>query len=367
MRRNGDPRWPALLAGDLAIYGMDVGTFRATVVDAIDGIVAAHPGDTVAVVAHAGVINAYLGAHLGIEDRLIWSTLDYASVTRVIANRDGVRTDRRPQRTSPLTAANRREPARGEHTVSSWILNDTPSKVFPLYSRANVGEVFPDPISPLNATTGFLANLEPGWRAAYVACQVWDHDIYDDAVEHNPLACFGGYLFINMSLMRLFGVRVPGFSPEAVDFQYFGDMPGIPSYESEARAVRRERGVERPGRRLAGRRGPRGDGPGVARRRAGRGPGARSPARPDLTALSAGAAGRPDLNSGTPCSSGCSRPTSRSASRPASASERWPRPARRWACPSCRSRWWRGSATSTPRPPRCRCGTSAGWSPARPA
>jgi pyruvate,water dikinase len=35
--------------------------------------------------------------------------------------------------------------------------------------------------------------------------------------------------------MRLFGVRVPGFSPEAVDFQYFGDMPGIPSYESEAR------------------------------------------------------------------------------------------------------------------------------------
>ena len=119
--------------------------------------------------------------------------------------------------------------------MASWILNDTPSKVFPLYSRANVGEVFPDPISPLNATTGFLANLEPGWRAAYVACQVWDDDIYDRDVEHNPIACFGGYLFINMSLMRLLGVRVPGFSPEAVDFQYFGDMPGIPSYESEAR------------------------------------------------------------------------------------------------------------------------------------
>src|SRR3989440_326895 len=122
-----------------------------------------------------------------------------------------------------------------ERTVASWILNDTPSKAFPLYSRANVGEVFPAPISPLNATTGFLANLEPGWRAAYVACGVWDHDVYDAHVEHNPIACFGGYLFINMSLMRLFGVRVPGFSPEAVDAQYFGDMPGIPSYESEAR------------------------------------------------------------------------------------------------------------------------------------
>ena len=119
--------------------------------------------------------------------------------------------------------------------MASWILNDTPSKVFPLYSRANVGEVFPDPISPLNATAGFLANLEPGWRKAFVGCQVWGDDIYDTAVEHNPLACFHGYLFINMSLMRLFGVRVPGFSPEAVDAQYFGDMPGIPSYESEAR------------------------------------------------------------------------------------------------------------------------------------
>ena len=119
--------------------------------------------------------------------------------------------------------------------MNDWILNDTPSKVFPLYSRANVGEVFPDPITPLNATAGFLANLEPGWRDAYVECQVWDHDIYDPSVEHNPIVCFGGYLFINMSLMRLFGVRVPGFSPEAVDLQYFGDMPGIPSYESERR------------------------------------------------------------------------------------------------------------------------------------
>src|SRR5439155_5700732 len=125
-----------------------------------------------------------------------------------------------PQRASPPLRSTGECESESERTVASWILNDTPSKVFPLYSRANVGEVFPDPISPLNATTGFLSNLEPGWKAAFVACEVWGDDIYDTAVEHNPLACFGGYLFINMSLMRLFGVRVPGFSPEAVDFQY---------------------------------------------------------------------------------------------------------------------------------------------------
>jgi pyruvate,water dikinase len=113
--------------------------------------------------------------------------------------------------------------------------NDPASKIYRLTSRANVGEVFPDPITPLNATVGFLYNLEPGWRDAFVNCGVWDHDIYDNDVPHNPLINFNGYLYLNMSLMRLFGVRVPGFSPEAVDLQYFGDMPGIPSYESEAR------------------------------------------------------------------------------------------------------------------------------------
>jgi 2,3-bisphosphoglycerate-dependent phosphoglycerate mutase len=92
MARTGDARYAALISGDLAVYGTDVATFRSTVVAAIDGIVAGHPGDTVAVVSHAGVINAYLGAHLGIERRLIWSALDYASVTRVLASQAGART-----------------------------------------------------------------------------------------------------------------------------------------------------------------------------------------------------------------------------------------------------------------------------------
>ena len=92
LRRTNDPRYEALITGDLAVYGMDVATFRAAVVEAVDGIVDRHPGETVAVVSHAGVINAYLGVHLGIEKRLIWSAISYAGVTRVTANRDGVRT-----------------------------------------------------------------------------------------------------------------------------------------------------------------------------------------------------------------------------------------------------------------------------------
>lgn len=119
--------------------------------------------------------------------------------------------------------------------MTAWPISNETSKVFPLYSRANVGEIFPDPITPLNASLGFQHTLEPGWRDAFIACGVWDDDLYDDSVDFNILPAFGSYLYINMSLMRLFGVRVPGMGAEAVDLQYFGDMPGIPSYESEKR------------------------------------------------------------------------------------------------------------------------------------
>jgi probable phosphoglycerate mutase len=90
LRRTGDPRWTAMAAGDLEVFGTDSETFRAEVAAAIGAIVDAHPGETVAVVAHAGVINAYLGGMLEI-DRLLWVELDYAAICRVAISRRGVR------------------------------------------------------------------------------------------------------------------------------------------------------------------------------------------------------------------------------------------------------------------------------------
>jgi 2,3-bisphosphoglycerate-dependent phosphoglycerate mutase len=90
LRRTDDARWAAMAAGDLTVYGTDADTFRAGVSAALETIVAAHPGDTVAVVCHAGVINAYLGGVLGI-DRLLWVELNYASISRLAVSRSGVR------------------------------------------------------------------------------------------------------------------------------------------------------------------------------------------------------------------------------------------------------------------------------------
>ena len=47
-----------------------------------------------------------------------------------------------------------------------WVADSTLSARYPIYTRANVGEVFPDPVTPLTFDSGlWLAEL--GWRDAW--------------------------------------------------------------------------------------------------------------------------------------------------------------------------------------------------------
>jgi broad specificity phosphatase PhoE len=50
---------------DLSPWGTDADTFRARITAAFDRIISAHPGQSVVVVAHGGVINAYAGSLIG--------------------------------------------------------------------------------------------------------------------------------------------------------------------------------------------------------------------------------------------------------------------------------------------------------------
>lgn len=111
-----------------------------------------------------------------------------------------------------------------------WIVNAPPSERFPLYTRANVGEVFADPVPPLTFTLAMFEVGEMGFRDAYVKLGVFDHDEFTDgAFEH--LGFFDGYCYLNAAVGRVFGFRTPGLTPEAIDAQYYGDQPGIPPYE----------------------------------------------------------------------------------------------------------------------------------------
>lgn len=82
-----DPRWHAMLEGE---WDLDPDQFQRDVVAAVDGIVEANPGRTVAAVCHGGTINAYLSALLGL-DQLMFFVPDYTSISRVRASRSGPR------------------------------------------------------------------------------------------------------------------------------------------------------------------------------------------------------------------------------------------------------------------------------------
>lgn len=90
LRAANDPRWQALVRGDLMTADVDPVAFRNRVVAAVEAIVSRHPGERVVLFTHSGTINAYCGHVLG-QPRAIWFAPDYASVTRIGAARGGRR------------------------------------------------------------------------------------------------------------------------------------------------------------------------------------------------------------------------------------------------------------------------------------
>lgn len=116
--------------------------------------------------------------------------------------------------------------------TADWIVGNPPSARFPIYTRANVGEVFPEPVAPLTFTLAFWEVTELGFREAYVRTGAFTDDEFSpDAYEFT--GTFGGYTYLNASLFRILGERMPGLSAEAMDAQWFGNQPGIPPYEPE--------------------------------------------------------------------------------------------------------------------------------------
>ena len=106
---------------------------------------------------------------------------------------------------------------------------------YPIWTRANVGEVFPDPVALSTFDFAFqnedgIQISELGFRDAYIRIGAFNESEFD---PDNPvfLGVFGGYTYLNASLMRIFGERAPGLSAQDIDEAFFGVQPGIPAYE----------------------------------------------------------------------------------------------------------------------------------------
>jgi broad specificity phosphatase PhoE len=90
LKAAGDPRYTALVHGDLYSVDVDPVAFRAHVVEAVERIVARHPGGRAVLFSHAGAINAATG-HVLAQERALWFAPAYCSITRIGAARDGRR------------------------------------------------------------------------------------------------------------------------------------------------------------------------------------------------------------------------------------------------------------------------------------
>src|SRR5438094_4421492 len=111
-----------------------------------------------------------------------------------------------------------------------WAVDDTPSRRFPVYTRGNIGEVFPVVVSPLTWPL-YGSQAELGWRDAFRRFGVYlDRDFGDEPM--GILGCFGGYGYLNASYIRVFAIRTPGLTVPDMDRMFFGDSDA-PPYDAQ--------------------------------------------------------------------------------------------------------------------------------------
>ncbi|HZU71167.1 MAG TPA: PEP-utilizing enzyme [Acidimicrobiales bacterium] len=111
----------------------------------------------------------------------------------------------------------------------AWIVDNPPSTRYPIYTRGNVGEVFPDPVAPLSWTLAGRPGSEPAWRDALVRFGAFEQSEFDPD-ELEILGVFYGYCYLNVSVSRIFGVRTPGLTPETIDYTLFGTQAEVQPY-----------------------------------------------------------------------------------------------------------------------------------------
>ena len=101
-----------------------------------------------------------------------------------------------------------------------WIVDDEPSVRFPIYTRGNAGEVFPNVVTPLTGSLFAEASVTAQTALFLELGFIVPRDLEAGAAQLTGV--FGGYLYLNLSIGRLAGARSPGLTPDAIDTQLYG-------------------------------------------------------------------------------------------------------------------------------------------------
>ncbi len=111
--------------------------------------------------------------------------------------------------------------------MKSWITDWQRSERLPHYTRANAGETLPEPASPLGWSLVWGRGLH-GWRNGFVGFGIYREE---EVTGPRPpfVGMFGGYFYLNLSHMRLFGIRM-GQTADQIDTAFVGQRSDTPAY-----------------------------------------------------------------------------------------------------------------------------------------
>jgi pyruvate,water dikinase len=102
-----------------------------------------------------------------------------------------------------------------------WIVEGRIDPRWPINTRGNIGEVFPEVLTPLTYKLGVIP-AEKGWRDAFRQMGVLaPNDLRREAPT--IIGLYGGYGYLDLSFLRIAGVRAPGSSPDVIDKSLFGE------------------------------------------------------------------------------------------------------------------------------------------------
>lgn len=107
-------------------------------------------------------------------------------------------------------------------------LHEVTSERFPLYTRGNAGEVWPEVAYPLSISLT-RAFDDPVTAAMLTTGLVNEHDLAEGS--GCAAGVFGGYMYLNLSLQRVVATRAPGVSIEDNDALYLGSEGVAPAHQ----------------------------------------------------------------------------------------------------------------------------------------
>ena len=123
------------------------------------------------------------------------------------------------------------KPIGGVEDGGRWVGHDASDR-FPVYTRGNAGEVYPEVFTPLSFSVAAEA-AERAMRNGIAHSGLVRPDELDDIPLTTAIGSgvFGGYAYLNLSIQRLASARTPGGKATDADVNYLGTGDDPPPHE----------------------------------------------------------------------------------------------------------------------------------------